>query len=117
MRALQGLGSAVVVSIVFSAFLVGLLGATWPFAIGSSIVLGLGILAVVGTRTSEKDVAADAAWLESAPDLPPISDRRALEAAQGAIPGPEKVRAGGSRVAGTRGAPAAPAPAKQGAVR
>jgi hypothetical protein len=103
MRALQGLGSAVVVSTVFSLFLVGLLGATWPFAIGSSIVLGLGILAVVGTRASEKDVSADAAWREAAPDLPPVSDRRAMEAAQGTMPGPEKAGRSGDRSAGGPG--------------
>ena len=49
MRALQGLGSAIVVSSVFCLFLVGLLGATLPFAIGSGVVLGLGIVAVVAT--------------------------------------------------------------------
>jgi hypothetical protein len=114
MRALQGLGSAAVVGSVFSVFLVGWLGATWPFAIGASIVLGLGIVAVVGTRASDRDSAADAAWLRAAPDLPPASDRRALEAAQTAMPGPERTprsRARGAAVAGARGA------AKRGATR
>ncbi len=97
MRALQGLGSAIVVSSVFCFFLVGLLGATWPFAIGSGLVLGLGIIAVVGTRSSEKDVAADTAWREAAPDLPPASDRRAMELAQTTMPGPEKARRIGGR--------------------
>ena len=92
MRALQGLGSALVVGSVFCVFLVGLLGANWPFAVGSAVVLGLGIIAVVGTRASAKDLAADAAWRAAAPDLPPVSDRRALEAVQDTIPGPEKVR-------------------------
>jgi hypothetical protein len=116
MRALQGLGSAIVVCSVFSVFLIGLLGATWPFAIGSSIVLGLGIIAVVGTRASEKDVTADAAWREAALDLPPASDRRAMEATQTAMPGPEKARRSGVRIAGTRGA-GARAAGKQGSVR
>jgi hypothetical protein len=111
MRALQSLGSAIVVGSVFSFFLVGLLGATWPFAIFSSVVLGLGIIAVVATRSSEKEEAADAAWLEAAPDLPPGSDRRAMEIAQASIPGPEKSRRGDDQTAGPGGA------AKQGSVR
>ena len=115
MRALQGLGSAIVVSSVFSVFLIGLLGATWPFAIGSGVVLGLGIIAVVGTRASEKDIAADAAWREAAPDLPPASDRRALEVAQNMIPGPEKTQRSRTRAAGPRG-PGSRASTKQGAV-
>jgi len=41
-----------------------LAGCHWPFAIFSSVVLGLGIIAVVATRSSEKEEAADAAWLE-----------------------------------------------------
>jgi len=116
MRALQGLGSAIVVSTVFCIFLVGLLGATWPFAIGSGVVLGLGIIAVVGTRASEKDLAADAAWREASPDLPPASDRRAMELAQSAMPGPEKTRRSGRRVVGAAGAAAPEAP-KPGTVR
>ena len=115
MRALQGLGSAIVVSGLFCFFLVGLLGATWPFALGSGLVLGLGIIAVVGTRSSEKDVAADTAWREAAPDLPPASDRRAMELAQSTMPGPEKARRSGGRGArgpgaGDPGAGARPSP-------
>ncbi len=126
MRALQSLGSAIVVGSVFSFFLVGLLGATWPFAIFSSLVLGIGIIAVVATRASETEGAADVAWQEAAPDLPPGSDRRAMEAAQATMPGPEKTRRSGDRAAGTPGAGASGAgageagkggPAKQAASR
>ena len=92
MRALQGLGSATAVSIVFSFFLVGILGAGWPFAIGASIVLGLGIIAVVASRATDDDLAADRAWAAAAADLPPASDRRAMEEAQRVMPGPEKPR-------------------------
>jgi hypothetical protein len=99
MRTLQSLGSAIVVGSVFSFFLVGLLGATWPFAIFSSVVLGVGIVAVVATRSSEMEGAANDAWLEAAPDLPPASDRRAMEAAQATMPGPEKTRRGGDPAA------------------
>lgn len=110
MRALQGLGSAIVVSSVFCLFLVGLLGATLPFAIGSGVVLGLGIVAVVATKSTAKDAAADVAWRKAAPDLPPASDRRATDAARGAMPGPQPrqtgqrtARAGAIGTAGTAG--------------
>ena len=117
MRALQSLGSAIVVGSVFSFFLVGLLGATWPFAIFSSLVLGIGIIAVVATQSSEKEGEADAAWLEAAPDLPPGSDRRAMEMAQATMPGPEKTRRE-RRSSRGRGRGAGPGEAaKQGAVR
>jgi hypothetical protein len=35
---------------------------------------------------------ADDAWLTAAPDLPPSSDRKAMEAVQSQMPGPEKNR-------------------------
>lgn len=121
MRALQSLGSAIVVGSVFSFFLVGLLGATWPFAIFSSLLLGIGIIAVVATQTSDKEGESDAAWLAAAPDLPPASDRRALEIAQATMPGPEKTRRSGERTATSGGAGPGGAgqaePAKRGAVR
>jgi hypothetical protein len=121
MRALQSLGSAIVVGSVFSFFLVGLLGATWPFAIFSSLVLGIGIIAVVATQSSEKEGAADAAWLEAAPDLPPGLDRRTMEMAQATMPGPERTRQSGDRITGPDGAdPGGTGPggaAKPGAVR
>jgi hypothetical protein len=90
MRAIQGLGSATAVSIVFSLFLVGFLGAGWPFAIGASIVLSLGIVAVVASRSTDSDRAADEAWRLAAPDLPPTSDRQSMEQAQSVMPGPDK---------------------------
>ena len=124
MRALQGLGSAIVVSSVFCLFLVGLLGATLPFAIGSGVVLGLGIVAVVATKSTEKDAAADVAWRKAAPDLPPASDRRAADAAQGAaMPGPQPRQMGqrttGAGATGTAGGRRRSGPRKteQGAVR
>lgn len=51
-------------------------------------VVGLSIFAVVATRPDPSDVAADAAWRSSAPDLPPVSDRVRLERAQEHIDGP-----------------------------
>ena len=99
MRALKSLGSALIVGAGFSVFLVFMLGANWRFAVGSSVVLGLGIVAVVGTRPSDRDVAADSAWRAAAPDLSPVSDRLALEAAQSSMPGPEKPRRRSDRTA------------------
>jgi hypothetical protein len=104
MRALKSLGSALIVGVGFSVFLVFMLGANWRFAIGSSVVLGLGIVAVVGTRPSDKDVAADSAWRAAAPDLSPASDRLAMEAAQSSMPGPEKPRRRSDRIVTGSGA-------------
>jgi hypothetical protein len=95
MRTAQGIVAAVVVGSVFTLYLVNFLGAGWPFAISSSLILGFGIVAVVVTRTSDRDVLADEAWRAGAPDLPPASDRRAMEDSQSAIPGPEKSRPAG----------------------
>ena len=92
MRGLQGLGSAIIVGMLLSIFLVLGLHATWPFAIGAGVAQALAIMAVVGTRSSEKDVETDDAWLAAAPDLPPSSDRKAMEAMQSRMPGPEKSR-------------------------
>ena len=92
MRGLQGLGSAILVGMLLSIFLVLGLHATWPFAIGAGVAQALAIMAVVGTRSSEKDVETDDAWLAAAPDLPPSSDRKAMEAMQSRMPGPEKSR-------------------------
>jgi hypothetical protein len=94
MRALQGLGAAVVVAAALSLWLVVGMGASYVFAVVAGAVLGLVILAVVGTRSGPRDVQADAAWRAAAPDLPPASDRRAMESSQTQIPGPEKARPG-----------------------
>jgi len=90
MRTLKALGPALVVSIAFSWWLVNMLGAGWVFAIGSSSLIGLSIFAVIRSRPTQGDWLADEAWRAAAPDLPPVSDRRSLEQAQEAIPGPEK---------------------------
>ncbi len=86
MRALQGFAAALVVASVFGTFMVVFLGASWLFALIASGAIAIGILAVVLTRTSERDVAADAAWVAASPDLPPASDRRALERSQIPVP-------------------------------
>jgi hypothetical protein len=61
--------------------------------------VGLAVALLVGTRSDAGDTAADAAWREVAPDLPPASDRTALERSQEKLPGPEKDRRTSSRSA------------------
>ena len=90
MRALRGLGVALIVCATLCVFLVLTMGASWTFALVASAVLGLAIVAVVGTRTGPEELLADAAWRAAAPDLPPNTDRLAMAATQVHIPGPEK---------------------------
>jgi hypothetical protein len=54
--------------------------------------VGLAIALVVGTRSDPHDDAANAAWREAAPDLPPVSDRIVLEGVQASMPGPTRNR-------------------------
>jgi hypothetical protein len=54
--------------------------------IGACVALAIAL--VVGTRTDPRDAAADEAWREAAPDLPPVSDRTSLEGLQAKMPGP-----------------------------
>lgn len=70
--------------------------------------IGLAIALVVGTRRDPGEAAADQAWREVAPDLPPFSDRTALEASQADMPGPVQVRPDvGAPVDASAGAPPA----------
>jgi hypothetical protein len=55
--------------------------------VGAGVGLPIGL--VVGTRTDAHDAAADEAWRSAAPDLPPASDRMALERLQARMPGPD----------------------------
>jgi hypothetical protein len=74
--------------------------------VGAGIGLAIGL--VVGTRSDSRDAAADEAWREVAPDLPPFSDRAVLEASQAKMPGPDEDRpAGPASVDGSTGAPPA----------
>jgi hypothetical protein len=94
MRVLQGLVSAVAVAVGLALWLVYWMGASLTFAVAAGVVIGLAILAVVGTRSGPRDLQADAAWREAAPDLPPGSDRLVMEASQVEIAGPEKAKSG-----------------------
>jgi hypothetical protein len=81
-----------------TAFLTLWLHAPIEAAVIISLVLGVAIFAIVATRSDDHDDAADVAWREAAPDLPPVSDRVALERGQRSMPGPTKPRAGAKRV-------------------
>jgi hypothetical protein len=67
------------------------------FAIIISVILGVAIFAIVASRSDAHEDAADVAWREASPDLPPLSDRIALERSQVSMPGPKKPRAAGRR--------------------
>jgi len=80
------------------------LHATREFTVIIGAVIGLAFFLVVSTSTNPGDAAADDAWREAAPDLPPFSDRVAMERDQSNIPGPENgpktARAGRGRTDG-----------------
>ena len=92
MQRVRGLIAATIIGVPLAVFLFFSLHASREIAalVGSGV--GLAIFAVVATGTDARDAAADAAWRQAAPDLPPASDRIALDRSQAAIPGPEKGR-------------------------
>jgi hypothetical protein len=92
LQRVRGLISATVVGVPLGVFLIVVLHAVvWAAALGGGLV-GVAIFAVVATRSDAHDEAADVAWREVAPDLPPVSDREALERFQAQLPGPAKRR-------------------------
>ena len=83
-----------------------------------AVLTGFGLGAPIVAAQAEELIALGARQIVSIalagglqPDLPPGSDRRAMEIAQASIPGPEKGRRGDDQTAGPGGA------AKQGSVR
>ena len=90
MQRVRGIIAAALVGLPLSAFLWFWLHAPIEVAALISIVLGVAIFMIVATRSDSHDEASDAAWREASPDLPPVSDRLALERDQVAMPGPEK---------------------------
>jgi hypothetical protein len=88
MQLFRGLVIGAILGGILYAFLTYWLHAIDWLAAISSVSLGLAVLAVVGTRRDYKGDAFDAAWRAASPDLPPVSDRAALEQAQVHIPGP-----------------------------
>jgi hypothetical protein len=97
MQVLRGMVASLIVVVPLTTFFVVWMHATIPFAALAAVLMAAAITTVVGTRRGEAEAAEDAAWQREAPDLPPASDRRSMEAAQSAMPGPD-----GSRPAGAR---------------
>ena len=97
MQKLRGLIAAAIVGVPLGAFLFYSLHATVEIAAIVASGVGLAIFAVVATGADAHGAAADEAWRKAAPDLPPASDRVALERTQAAMPGPEKARRPGQR--------------------
>jgi len=92
LQRVRGLIAASLVGVPLGAFMILWLHALiWAAALGGGVV-GLAIFAVVATRSDVREEAADAAWREAAPDLPPVSDRVVLERVQARLPGPGKQR-------------------------
>ena len=90
LQRVRGIISAALVGLPLCAYLVFLLHAPLEVAAFISLVLGVAIFAIVATRSDSHDEAADRAWRAASPDLPPVSDRVALERDQISMPGPEK---------------------------
>jgi hypothetical protein len=97
LQRVRGIIAAFAVGLPLTAFLKLWLHAPLEAAVAISVVLGVAIFAIVATRSDAHDEAADAAWREAAPDLPPVSDRIALERDQISMSGPGKPRVGGKR--------------------
>jgi hypothetical protein len=90
LQRLLGLIAATLVGVPLAFFLWFWLHAVLWFVGIIAGGVGAAIFAVVATRSDATDEAAEAAWREAAPDLPPVSDRAALERDQASMPGPEK---------------------------
>ena len=103
-QALKGVAAALIVCIPLGLNLHFWLHGTIAVTLLICIALGLAIFVVVGTRSDATDAAADAAWRAAAADLPPVSDRVALERDQRQMSGPEE--------AGLKAPPAGVAAAK-----
>ena len=92
MQRVRGLIAGSLVGIPLGLFMILWLHAVvWAAALGGGVV-ALAIFSVVSTRSDVREEAADAAWREAAPDLPPVSDRVILETLQAKLPGPESGR-------------------------
>jgi len=107
-QVLKGVVAAMIVCVPLGLNLHLWLHATPPVTILIAGGLALAIIVVVGTRSDQADATADEAWRAAAPDLPPVSDRRSMEAAQQQLPGPD---AAGRKAPSV---PAAKSPARKG---
>ena len=94
MQRVRGIIAATLVGLPLSAFLWFWLHAPIEVAVAISLALGIAIFAIVATRSDAHDEAADVAWRQVAPDLPPASDRVVMERDQISMLGPEELRGG-----------------------
>jgi hypothetical protein len=99
----KGVIAGFVVGAPFATFLWFWLHAEREWAALVGFGIGLAIFAVVATRSDARDEAADLAWRETAADLPPYSERAALERVQVEMPGPDR-KLNTSGVPGSRAA-------------
>jgi hypothetical protein len=105
LQRLRGVITGSLVGLVLAAYVGFWLHGVREAAILAGAGIGLAIALVVGTRRDPGDAAADDAWREVAPDLPPFSDRVALEASQANMTGPAQDRPPGpASLAGKAGA-------------
>ena len=97
MQRVRGLIAGALVGVPLGIFILFTLHATREAAALVGFAVGLAVFVVVATGTDARDQIAEAAWREAAPDLPPFSDRTALEQSQVTMPGPQKHRRTGGR--------------------
>jgi hypothetical protein len=90
LQRVKGVIAGFVVGAPFAGFLWFWLHAEREWAALVGFCIGLAIFAVVATRSDSRDAAADLAWREVASDLPPYSERAALERVQVDMPGPDR---------------------------
>ena len=111
MQRVRGVLAGSVIAVPLAAWLVLWLHSGLELGAVLAGIVGLAVFAVVGSRSDAHDLAADVAWRLAAADMPPASDRSAMEAAQADMPAPGKpdrdgnaapssaVKSGGSKVA------------------
>ena len=90
MQRIRGLIAGSLVGVPLGVFLLFTLHATREAGALIGFAVGLAIFVVVATGTDARDEIAETAWREAAADLPPVSDRIALEQSQVTMPGPQK---------------------------
>jgi hypothetical protein len=89
---IRGLIIGTLVGATLAAFVMTTLHATTLVGLLGGAGVGISVFAVVSTKSDTGDEAADAAWRAASLDLPPVSDRLALERFQERLPGPDEKR-------------------------
>ncbi len=89
---IRPIASGLIVALIAGGFLFIWMHAPIWFAVANAAVIGVVVLAISGSAPTARDEAADQAWADAAPDLPPHSERREMERDQAALPAPVAVR-------------------------